>query len=116
MYESPINTIYDEITHKILKNEEDNIMLEVQQAVGYAVDKDELIKALLYDRNQYEKGFNDARPKAKWIPKNADFIWWKCSKCGQVIFSASIEDILEFHKFCGRCGAEMKIESEISKC
>lgn len=69
MYESPINAICSEITHKILKDEEENMMLEVQKAIGYAVDKDELIKALRYDRNQYEKGFKDgAEQKAKWIP------------------------------------------------
>lgn len=69
MYESPINAICSEITHKILRDQEENMMLEVQQAIGYAVDKDELIKALRYDRNQYEKGFKDgAEQKARWIP------------------------------------------------
>ena len=69
MYESPINAICSEITHKILRDQEENMMLEVQQAIGYAVDKKELIKALRYDRDQYEKGFKDgAEQKAKWIP------------------------------------------------
>lgn len=34
-----------------------------------------------------------------------DFIWWKCSECGQVIFSENDRDRREFHAFCGRCGA-----------
>ena len=34
-----------------------------------------------------------------------DFIWWKCSECGQVIFSENERDRREFHAFCGRCGA-----------
>ena len=69
MYESPINAIYHEITHKILEDSEEKIMLGVQQAVGYKVDKDELIKALRYDRNQYEKGFEDGIAQmTKWIP------------------------------------------------
>ena len=36
-----------------------------------------------------------------------DFIWWKCSKCGQVIFSETEKDRREFHAFCSRCGAKM---------
>lgn len=36
-----------------------------------------------------------------------DFIWWKCSKCGQVIYSETEQDRREFHAFCGRCGAKM---------
>jgi len=36
-----------------------------------------------------------------------DFIWWKCSECGQVIYSETEKDKKEFHAFCGRCGAKM---------
>ena len=50
-----------------------------------------------------------------WIvqPSNEEqgerpFIWWKCSKCGQVIYSETEHDRLEFHAFCGRCGADMR--------
>lgn len=58
--------------------------------------------------------------KGHWIvqPSNEEqgerpFIWWKCSKCGQVIFSETEKDRKEFHAFCGRCGADMReIESE----
>lgn len=53
--------------------------------------------------------------KGHWIgqPSNKeqgerDFIWWKCSECGQVIFSETLHDRLEFHAFCGRCGADMR--------
>lgn len=53
--------------------------------------------------------------KGEWIlqPSNKeqgerDFIWWKCSKCGQVIYSETEKDREEFHAFCGRCGASMK--------
>jgi len=53
--------------------------------------------------------------KGEWIlqPSNKeqgerDFIWWKCSKCGQVIYSETEKDREEFHAFCGRCGADMR--------
>ena len=55
--------------------------------------------------------------KGEWIlqPSNKeqgerDFIWWKCSVCGQVIFSETEKDREEFHAFCGRCGADMRGE------
>lgn len=39
-----------------------------------------------------------------------DFVWWKCSECGQVIYSGAENDRREFHAFCGRCGARMEVE------
>jgi DNA-directed RNA polymerase subunit RPC12/RpoP len=33
--------------------------------------------------------------------------WWKCSECGQVIYSETEKDRREYHAFCGRCGAKM---------
>lgn len=51
-YESPINVIYGQMR----KEQEDNIFKAVQE-YGVNVDKDELIKALRYDRDQYEKGY-----------------------------------------------------------
>ena len=53
------------------------------------------------------------RKKGKWEvqPSTGDdrpFIWWKCSVCGQVIFSETERDRREFHAFCGRCGADMR--------
>ena len=36
------------------------------------------------------------------------FIWWKCSECGNVIYSETEHDRKEFHAFCGRCGADMR--------
>lgn len=57
----------------------------------------------------------NSQPKiGHWIlqPSNKeqgerDFIWWKCSKCGQVIFSETEKDRREFQAFCSRCGAKM---------
>ena len=52
------------------------------------------------------------RKKGKWevqpsTGEDRPFIWWKCSVCGQVIYSETERDRKEFHAFCGRCGAEM---------
>ena len=55
MYESPINVICGEM-QMLLEDE----TLEAVKNIGVYVDKDELVKALSYDRNQYSKGYNDA--------------------------------------------------------
>ena len=54
MYESPIKII----TGHIKTNYEDAIYSAVQN-VGINVDREELLKALEYDRGQYEEGFRE---------------------------------------------------------
>lgn len=66
MYESPIN-IYEltrDIQQKINQDQEEKVM-ECICEYGINVDKEELIKALNYDRNQYQKGFADAIDKIR---------------------------------------------------
>lgn len=95
MYKSPIEVIYDKAVHKILKDAEERMMCAVQQAVGYKVDKDELIKALRYDRSQYEQGIRDGiAQKAKWIPTSE-----RMPKDGQNVLFCDIEDdiMLGYH-------------------
>ena len=54
MYKSPIEII----TGQIKTNYEDGIFRAVQN-VGINVDREELLKALEYDRGQFEKGFKE---------------------------------------------------------
>ena len=54
MYKSPIEII----TEQIKTNYENEIYSAVQN-VGINVDRDELLKALEYDRGQYEEGFRE---------------------------------------------------------
>lgn len=58
MYESPINAIVNEICSDLQKKEDEHIMKCVRN-VGIDVNKKELVKALAYDRHQYDKGYND---------------------------------------------------------
>lgn len=64
LYSSPI-TVTTEITSFIdglVKQSEEKItgaVMETLMRANVTVDKDELIKALEYDRGQYEKGFTD---------------------------------------------------------
>ena len=59
MYESPINIIIS----KLCTNLESDCLQAVQR-YGFDVDKEELAKALNYDRKQYEKGHTDGYNKA----------------------------------------------------
>ena len=49
--------------------------------------------------------------RGRWIPhkqENGKTVLWKCSECGQIIFSETETDRLEFQKWCSRCGADMR--------
>lgn len=58
MYKSPIEIKWNDIVSDAVEKADEYIVRFVQQ-VGVNVDKDELIKALKYDRGQYENGWND---------------------------------------------------------
>lgn len=58
-YESPI-TIVERITRSATEEMEDTITRTVSLQYGVTVNKEELKKALLYDRGQYDKGYEDA--------------------------------------------------------
>lgn len=60
MYESPIEMIQG-IINEQMKQEEDRYVYEIEQQVGFHIDKDELIKALNYDRDQYNQGYADGK-------------------------------------------------------
>lgn len=62
MWESPINLIMDDMRTELVKRQEEQVLRAVQ-SVGVDVDKDELIRALAYDRDQYNKGYQDAMAK-----------------------------------------------------
>lgn len=54
MYKSPIEMIQTEIEMQM-----EGETLKAVQRVGINVNKEELLKALQYDRGQYEKGYQD---------------------------------------------------------
>ena len=58
MYESPIELIFSEFQDMII-NQTEHQTLKAIQRIGVNVDKNELLKALAYDRGQYQKGFKD---------------------------------------------------------
>ena len=74
MYESPIMLLKTDPMIQRIKDETDAMIIRGVARVGVHVDKDELIKALEYDRGQYEKGFHDGRMYVPPCPSNADRI------------------------------------------
>ena len=74
MYESPIMLFKTDQLIQCVKNEADTMIIRGVARAGVHVDKDELIKALEYDRGQYEKGFHDGRMYVPPCPSNADRI------------------------------------------
>ena len=106
MYESPIKMFVTEIQNAY----EDGVMKAVQN-FGFNINKEELIKALQYDRGQYQKGYEDGRPqKGEWIDtltigaSGREYLSYKCSKCG------------DHHgtrwNYCPYCGADMRPRTE----
>ena len=62
MYKSPITIIestMDSFAKSIIKQKDDAIFAEIQHSFGVDLDREELIRALKYDREQYDKGYAD---------------------------------------------------------
>ena len=59
MYKSPIEIIYAQTQTQI-----EGDIFKAIQSYGIAVDKNELIQALQYDRDQYAKGYSDGKRDA----------------------------------------------------
>ena len=88
MYESPIKIIestIDSMYKDIVKKKDDAIFAEIQSSFGVDVDRPELIRALQYDRNQYDKGYADGRRDAM-----ADLV--RCKDCKHSLDSPFITD------------------------
>lgn len=69
MYESPIELIIGDyikdVANKIIEERDNKIENEICYTIntkyGINIDKEELMRALAYDRDQYAKGYYDAR-------------------------------------------------------
>ena len=59
MYKSPIEVFQTGIEYQL-----ENDIMNMVQKYGITVDKDELLKALRYDRDQYDKGYVDGKRAA----------------------------------------------------
>ena len=115
MYRSPLEIIYKDVQHTL----EEEILYAIQQ-VDIKVNKEELIKALEYDRKQYEKGYEDGMQMAKELKKGewkekkvfneSSIEEWqtaRCSACG--LYHTTPYGYYFYHfNFCPHCGADMR--------
>ena len=76
MYKSPIELIIKQMQEEI-KEKQENLILNTIQEMGVNVDKEELLKALKYDREQYNKGYMDGANEfaERLISKYAQTSW-----------------------------------------
>jgi predicted Zn-dependent protease len=108
-YESPITLMTEKIAND-LANKTEGLIMECVQRVGVSVDKDELVRAMNYDRGQYEKGYrdglNDAVRHGKWIK---DDVGVHCSECfcGWDFLTGIPVDVYGF-RYCPNCGSQME--------
>lgn len=61
MSESPIKLFFPKLEEEIcnIAKKQDEMVFDAVAKCGVTVDRDELLRALQYDRGQYDKGFND---------------------------------------------------------
>lgn len=116
-YESPIEMFYTDtiqnIANQIREETDDRIVCEVKMQCGVSINKDELIKVLKYDRDQYNKGYqdamNDARATGEWIEITNGRGGHECNLCGE--YASNYQSGREYlSAFCPNCGAKMKGE------
>lgn len=58
MYQSPIEIITNQIAEKVINDLNQKVFTAVER-IGININPEELIKALAYDRKQYECGYRD---------------------------------------------------------
>ena len=113
MYESPIDIIYNDIQYKVVEEFDKNVVSAVQ-SYGIDVNKEELLKALRYDRQQYEKGYADAKSERKrgkwqWLSSTYDRTpcerRFMCSSCHHETITHGSDP---WEKYCPNCGARME--------
>ncbi len=106
MYKSPIEVFQTGIEYQL-----ENEIMSMVQKYGITVDKDELLRALKYDRNQYNEGFSDG-----WIAGLNNLV--RCKDCkyycplnnGYCTHGTGLM-VLDENQFCSY--AERKEEDEL---
>jgi len=87
---SPVELIYKDVQKTFLEKTDEHIMARVESELGVKVNQDELIKAMNYDREQYEKGFENGykqrddeiiRCKDCKYFESRDYTYYKTTEC-----------------------------------
>lgn len=116
-YESPIEMFYNDtiqnIANQIKEETDDRIVCEVKMQCGVNIDKDELIKALKYDRDQYNKGYQDAMNDARARFRHVRIIHPKYGECDSLYDEARHLLFVDYitKEFADRSGWKIKEET-----
>ena len=63
-YKSPIDLYIKKVAQEITTRRENEIVAQITEYTGLDIDKNELVRALAYDRDQYNKGFRAGYERA----------------------------------------------------
>lgn len=109
-YKSPVDIYYRDILEQVKEATDNYIMAEIKMYVD--VDKDELIKAMKYDRNQYATGYRngyaDAQKHGKWKPRDLTYgrSMFYCTNCEEAT-EVPTGNGVPLYRYCPNCGARM---------
>ena len=96
-YESPITVAFKNIRDQVNLVIENDIWKAVVN-IGVAVDKDELMKALKYDREQYDRGYTDGFTDGF---EAADKSIVRCKDCKYLEHVFTLDELNK--KYCAVC-------------
>ena len=111
-YESPI-LLFEQFPMKSFSKTVDSLVISEIRRVGINVNKEELVKALAYDRGQYKKGYEDGYEDGL---KERGII--RCKECTKMYRDEIFHDYWcgEFGRKVSRdfyCGAYMRDTDEL---
>lgn len=109
-YESPISVWWSDTKIEQLRDEYDNLIIKAVKNVCPEVDRDELIKALEYDRGQYEKGFADGIAYKPPVKSRGDSIRAMTDEELVEIFANNDCGYCRIHDFCFAKGSAINCE------
>ena len=94
-YKSPINVMVERINGQIEYEAKNAVYREIRR-IGVEVDKNELIKALRYDREQYYEGYRNGYANAEKALSEWRKITYTVDEYGSIVFD---ENQPPFNKF-----------------
>lgn len=95
MYESPIQLYMTDVQTQIIRQQEEQILKAVQR-VAVGVDHEELFRALKYDRDQYERGYQDAISDKNLVEVV------RCKDCVYGEYAGLGKFMCDLHEFVGK--------------
>lgn len=116
-YESPIELLEMDICSQLGEIVDNAITCEISRQLAISINKDELLKALSYDRGQYYKGYSDGKSSGYNIGECVGYILG-LQKALELIKSLDYPEGLDAYSalYCnGFCACIRKASEELEK-